>query len=114
MAYQIPITQKYCTCTDENYNPTQIGHLQKDYEEYRNKGMSFYDSMEKLGVKRLCCRETLFNPPYLFLNKDSSSRIVDKIGLLTKKTDIIIGKRPEKVVASPDILPKRPFPEIPK
>jgi len=113
MAYQVPITQKYCTCTDENYNPTQIGYLQKDYEKLRNNGVSFYDAMEKLGIKRLCCRETLFNPPFLFLNNDSGSRIIDKVGLLTKQTDIIISKRPEKIISSPDILPKKEVPKIP-
>jgi DNA-directed RNA polymerase subunit N (RpoN/RPB10) len=86
MTYQSYITQKYCTCTDEDYNPTYIGHLQKEYEIMRNKDMTFMEAMDALKIKRICCRDTLFNPPQIFLNDECSSRMVDKVGLGEKKT----------------------------
>jgi DNA-directed RNA polymerase subunit N (RpoN/RPB10) len=110
MTYQAYITQKYCSCTDEDYNPTYIGYLQKEYEAMRNKGMSFMEAMDVLKIKRICCRETLFNPPQLFLNDECSSRMVDKVGLGEKKTNKIVA---EKIIGSPDILPKIPFPTLP-
>jgi hypothetical protein len=35
MSFQIPIVQHFCTCTDEDYNPTQLGWRQKEYEDLR-------------------------------------------------------------------------------
>ena len=109
MTYQSYITQKYCTCTDEDYNPTYIGHLQKEYEIMRNKNMTFMEAMDALKIKRICCRDTLFNPPQIFLNDECSSRMIDKVGLGEKKTKNMM----EKVTGSADILPKTPFPALP-
>ena len=113
MTYQVPITQKYCTFTDVDYNPTYIGHLQKEYEELRNNGMSFMEAMDKLNIKRICCRETLFNPPFLFLNDEESSRLIDKAGILTKSTEARI-KQVETIESSDPIIPKKPVPVLPK
>ena len=110
MTYQAYITQKYCTCTDKDYNPTYIGYLQKDYEIMRNKNMTFMEAMDALKIKRICCRDTLFNPPQLFLNDECSSRMIDKVGLGEKKSSKMIA---EKVSGSADILPKIPFPSLP-
>jgi DNA-directed RNA polymerase subunit N (RpoN/RPB10) len=81
---QIPIVQHFCTCTDEDYNPTLLGWKQKEYEKYMNEGMTIFDTLNKMGVKRLCCREKLFNPPMLFLNNADIVRLRDDTVLLTK------------------------------
>lgn len=109
MTYQAYIAQKYCSCTDEDYNPTYIGHFQKDYEIMRNKGMTFMETMDVLKIKRICCRDTLFNPPQLFINDECATRMIDKVGLGEKKTKIVA----EKISGSADILPKIPFPTLP-
>ena len=110
MTYQAYITQKYCTCTDKDYNPTYIGYLQKEYEIMRNKGMTFMQAMDALKIKRICCRDTLFNPPQIFLNDECSSRMTDKVGLGEKKRSKV---NVEKVMGSEEILPKIPFPALP-
>ena len=112
MSFQIPIMHHYCVCTDDDFNPTPLGHRQKEYELLRMQGLSFYDTMEIMGIKRLCCREKMFNPTFLFLNNADIGRIRDDTGFLAKKDKIKIVK--EKTIKSgEEILPKRPLPELP-
>jgi hypothetical protein len=113
MSFQFPLVQHYCTCTDVDYNPTQIGWRQKEYEELRMSGLSFSDSMEKMKIKRLCCREKFFNPPMTFL-RIADIKIQDETGLLSKKDKIKGFSRVAKYVPGEPILPKRTLPEIPK
>jgi hypothetical protein len=96
-----------------DYNPTQIGWRQKEYEELRMSGLSFSDSMEKMKIKRLCCREKFFNPPMTFL-RIADIKIQDETGLLSKKDKIKGFSRVAKYVPGEPILPKRTLPEIPK
>lgn len=105
---QIPIVQHFCTCTDEDYNPTLLGWRQKEYEKYILGGMTIFDTLNKMGVKRLCCREKLFNPPMFFLNNADIGRLRDDTGLLTK------GSKVPTIRSGQEIVPKKPFPEIPK
>lgn len=114
MSFQVPLVQHYCTCTDEDYNPTQIGWRQKEYEDLRLSGKDFMETMKVMKVKRLCCREKLFNPPFQFL-RIADVRLVDETGLLAKKDKSIRGFSKIKTLKAGDpILPKRPLPEIPK
>ena len=113
MSFQIPIVHHYCTCTDQDYNPTQIGWRQKEYEILRLSGDSFSEAMEKMGVRRLCCREKFMNPPFLFL-RVADIKIVDEAGLLSKKDKIKGFSRVSRYIPGEPILPKKPLPEIPK
>lgn len=102
MALLVPLVQKYCSCTDEFYNPTHLAKHQKEFEELRLSGMTNYQVLQKMGVKRLCCREALFNPATIFLNSSNVDRIRDEIGKVSiknKDTD--------------PILPKRKVPDLP-
>ena len=114
MSFQIPIVQHFCTCTDEDYNPTQLGWRQKEYEDLRLSGLSFYDAMDKMKVKRLCCREKFMNPPFLFIRVADIDRIRDETGMLAKGGKIKGYNKIKTVKGGEEILPKRPFPEIPK
>jgi hypothetical protein len=111
---QVPITQKYCSCTDEFYNPTETGKKQKEFEELRQSGLSIYTTLTKMRVFNLCCRETLFNPPMLFLNSENVGRIRDETNVLTSA---VLGrartKNQETIRDTPDILPKKELPELP-
>jgi DNA-directed RNA polymerase subunit N (RpoN/RPB10) len=102
MALLVPLVQKYCSCTDEFYNPTHLAKYQKEFEELRLSGMNNYQVLQKMGIKRLCCREALFNPATIFLNSSNVDRIRDEIGKVSiknKDTD--------------PILPKRKVPDLP-
>jgi hypothetical protein len=114
MALQVPYVQKFCSCTDDWFNPTHLGKRQREFEELRLSGMSNYEAMQKMKVVRLCCREGLFNPTMIFLNNENKARITDDTGLLTERQP---GKpMPRKVetkIDTPDILPKRELPELP-
>ena len=116
MSFQIPIVHHYCTCTDEDYNPTCVGHRQKEYESLRLEGLSFSEAMERMKIKRLCCREKFFNPPFLFLHIADLDRIRDEVGFLSKKDPLGRMNRVERIISVPGepILPKKPLPEIPK
>ena len=111
---QVPITQKYCTCTDEFYNPTELGKRQKEFEELKLSGMSNFQALQKMNLIRLCCRETVFNPPLLFLNSENVGRIRDETNIISSA---VIGKvrikNQETIKDTPDILPKIPLPELP-
>lgn len=113
MSFQVPVVQHFCTCTDDVYNPTQIGRRQKEYEELRLEGNDFMEAMIKMNVKRLCCREKLLNPPFLFLRIADLDRIRDDSGFLAKKSKMSYVKVTTLLAGEP-ILPKKPFPEIPK
>ena len=112
---QIPLVQKYCTCTDEFYNPSEIGKLQKEFESLRRKGMTAYEALQKMNIVRLCCRESLFNPPMIFINSENVGRIKDETGILAANTmtGIKIGKIQETIKDTPDIIPSKPLPELP-
>jgi hypothetical protein len=102
MAFQVPYIQRYCTCTDEFYNPTFLANRQHEYEKFRLEGDTVFDALQKMGLVRLCCREAVFNPTTLFLNSENERRIRDEIKRF--------------VIDNPDtaeILPKRPLPELP-
>lgn len=111
---QVPVVQKYCTCTDEYYNPTEIGKRQKEYEDLKRQGMNTFDTLKKMKVVRLCCRESLFNPPMLFINSENVGRIKDDSNILaaiTTGTRVI--KYQETIKDTPDILPSVELPELP-
>jgi len=116
MSFQIPIIHHYCTCTDDDYNPTQIGRMQKEYEKLRLSGISFPEAMNKMKIKRLCCREKFFNPPFLFLHVADLDRIRDESGFLSKKDNMGRFNKVDRVIpiSGTPILPKKPLPEIPK
>ena len=98
----VPLVQRYCTCTDEFFNPTSLALHQRQFEELRISGMSNFDALEKMGIKRLCCREALFNPPIIFLTSENVDRV--RIDIKNYKVD---NKN------TVDILPKKEVPEIP-
>jgi DNA-directed RNA polymerase subunit N (RpoN/RPB10) len=102
MALMVPLVQRYCTCTDEWYNPSNLAIHQRQFEELRLSGMSNFEALEKMGIKRLCCREALFNPALIFLTSENVDRI--RIDIKNYKTD-------NKNTA--DILPKKQVPDIP-
>jgi hypothetical protein len=111
---QVPIIQKYCSCTDEFYNPTELGKRQKEYEDLRRSGFSIYKSLEKMNLVKLCCRESIFNPPMLFLNNENVGRIRDETNILSTATlGRIRVKNQETIKDTPDILPKVDLPELP-
>ena len=114
MALQVALHHKYCTCFDEYYNPTSLGRLQRQFEELRKSGMSIYDTLEKMKIKKLCCRESLFNPPIIFLNSENVGRILDEAGHI-KKVEISKMRRRITTYAedTPDIEPKKLLPELP-
>ncbi len=104
MALLVPLVQRYCVCTDEFYNPSLLAKHHKEYEELRLKGLSTFQALEKMGVKRLCCREALFNPATVFLTSENVDRIrIDK----TMKVYKVANRNTES------ILPKRDVPDIP-
>lgn len=111
---QVSITQKYCSCTDEFYNPTELGKRQKEFEDLKISGLSNFQALQKMNLIKLCCRETVFNPPLLFLNSENVGRIRDETNILSSA---IIGKAKSKnqetIKDTPDILPKTPLPELP-
>jgi hypothetical protein len=113
MSFQLPIVHHYCTCTDQDYNPTQLGWMQKEYETLRLTGDSFSEAMEKMNIRRLCCREKFMNPPFLFL-RIADIKIVDEAGLLSKKDKIKGFSRVYRYIPGEPILPKKVLPEIPK
>ena len=104
MALFVPLVQRYCTCTDEFYNPSLLGTHIREFEELRLKGLTNFQALEKMGIKRICCREALFNPSTVFLNSENVDRVkIDTIG----KNYKVDNKN------TPDILPKREVPVIP-
>ena len=102
MALMVPLVQRYCTCTDEFYNPSNLALHQRKFEELRVAGLTSFEALEKMGIKRLCCREGLFNPSIVFLTSENVDRI--RIDIKNYKVD-------NKNTA--DILPKKTVPEIP-
>jgi len=111
MALLVPLVQKYCTCTDEFYNPSHLAKHQKQFEELRLSGLSNYDALQKMGIKRLCCREALFNPATIFLNSSNVDRIRDEISNVSRGRG-----EPKMSFKNKDtepILPKRKVPDLP-
>ncbi len=98
----VPFVQRYCTCTDEYYNPSSLAIYQRKFEELRLSGLSNFETLEMMGIKRLCCREALFNPPMIFLTSENVDRI--RIEIKNYKVD---NKN------TVDILPKKSVPDIP-
>jgi hypothetical protein len=98
----VPLVQRYCTCTDEFYNPSNLAVHQRKFEELRVAGLTSFEALEKMDIKRLCCREGLFNPSIVFLTSENVDRI--RIDIKNYKVD-------NKNTA--DILPKKTVPEIP-
>ena len=112
MALKVPITNKYCTCTDEFYNPTHLGHHQKEFETLKLAGMSTKDALDKMGIVRLCCREGVFNSPTLFLNSENEGKIRDEVNHLTSTEGTRRIKLGTYLQASDPIVPKRNVPEL--
>jgi hypothetical protein len=112
---QVPIVQKYCSCFDKFYNPTEIGKRQREYEILRLKGLSRYEALDTMGLINLCCRESIFNPPMIFLNNENVGRLRDETNILstTLNTGKLRTKNQETIKDTPDILPKKPLPELP-
>ena len=110
---QVPMVQHYCSCTEEDYNPTLLGWRQKEYEDFRILGFNVFDTLNQMGIKRVCCREKFFNCPMLFLNSSDIGRIRDDTGFFTKSDKIRISKTVTEKSGEP-VVPKKPFPEIPK
>jgi hypothetical protein len=110
---QIPVIHHYCSCTDEDYNPTLLGWRQKEYEDLRILGFDVFDTLNQMGIKRVCCRERFFNCPMLFLNSSDIGRVKDDTGFFVKTEKIRITKITTTKSGEP-IVPKKPFPEIPK
>ncbi len=110
---QIPYVQHYCTCTDEDYNPTLLGWRQKEFEDLRSLGFDVFETLNQMGIKRVCCRERLFNCPMLFVNSSDVGRIKDDTGFFNK-TEKIRMTKVITVQSGTPIEPKRQFPEIPK
>jgi DNA-directed RNA polymerase subunit N (RpoN/RPB10) len=98
---------------DEDYNPTPLGWKQKEFEDLRTLGFDVFETLDQMGIKRLCCRERLFNCPMLFINDSDIGRIKDNTGFFTK-TEKNRMTRVETLQSGEPIVPKRPFPEIPK
>lgn len=111
---QVPIVQRYCSCTDEFYNPTDVGKMQKDFEKLRNSGLSNYEALQKLNIVKLCCRESIFNPPMLFLNNENVGRIRDDTSTLAALISGVtrIAKKQETIKDTPDITPNPALPEL--
>jgi hypothetical protein len=112
MALQIPAINKYCTCTDRFYVPTRLGMYQRQYETLKLKSTT-REALNAMGIKRLCCREGIFNPPILFFNSENEGKIRDEINLMAG----VEGGSKKKnfgfyLEDSPDILPKKPLPVI--
>lgn len=115
MALQVCIIHKYCTCTDEFYNPTELGKFQHKYEDLRREGISVYDTLQKMKIVRMCCRESIFNPPSHFLNSENVGKIMDDTGHLASP-DLVRSRKfrdKETVLDTEPILPSKPFPELP-
>lgn len=106
MALQVPFVQKYCTCTDELYNPCHLGKRQREYETLRLSGISIAETLNKMKIVKLCCREALFNPTTLFLNNENRGRIYNDVGQ-------DIRKRIETKKDTDDFLPTRELPPLP-
>lgn len=104
MALIVPLVQRYCTCTDELYTPSLLGPHVRQFEELRLKGLNNFQALEKMGIKRICCREALFNPASIFMTSENVDRVkIDTIG----KNYKVDNKN------TADILPKKPVPELP-
>ena len=113
MALQVPFVQKYCTCTDDMYNPTLIGMRQREFEELKLSGLSTYDALQKMGIMRLCCREALFNCCLLFLNDENVGRIVDDTGHLAPKEPGRISRAVMTRINTENVHPIEPKHELP-
>lgn len=115
MAVQVPLCHKYCSCTDEYYNPTNIGKYQHQFEDLRKGGLSVYEALERMKIKRLCCRECLFNPSVLFLNSENVGRIRDEAGHLSKGEVGKLRRRlATKLIDTYEIIPTKALPELPQ
>lgn len=104
MALFVPLVQRYCTCNDEFYTPSLLGPHIRQFEKLRMKGLTNFQALEKMGIKRICCREALFNPATVFLNSENVDRVkIDTIG----KNYKVDNKN------TADILPKKEVPSLP-
>lgn len=112
---QIPIVHRFCSCTDEFYNPCLLGMRQKQFEELKRKGMNNYEVLQTMGIVKLCCRESLFNPTMIFINNENVGRIIEsKVNTSIISTGLSkISKNQETIRDTPDILPKIELPQLP-
>jgi len=112
---QIPVVQRFCSCTDEFYNPCMLGKNQKKFEELKRKGMSNFEVLNTMKVVKLCCREGLFNPAMIFINSENVGRLIEaRVNTTIISSGISkISKNQETIKDTPDILPKYELPELP-
>lgn len=115
MAYNFPVMMKYCTCTDSTGSLTPLGHRQQEYEDLLHQNLKPVEALERMGVRRMCCRNAFLNPPYIFLIDSNTGRFTDTTGLLNQNVgngDFLI-HRETVMIDGPTIDVKIPLPDIP-
>jgi DNA-directed RNA polymerase subunit N (RpoN/RPB10) len=111
MTQRFPLVMRFCTCTDSTGSPTEIGHRQKEYEDLIKSGLTPAECLNRMGVKRMCCRDGFLNPPHFFLMDTNSGRFRDETGLVNHNT--FSAKEQITTMDGPVIEPKIPLPTLP-
>lgn len=83
--YNCPM--EICSCRDENGDPTKISRRFREFYEQLSdvkyddpeKGKKLVEVMNKMGIKRICCRVKYFNFPLIPMIDRSKNRFHDDV-----------------------------------
>ncbi len=106
MALRYPLVMRYCTCSNVYGVQTEAGKHQRQYETYRAQNMSVSESLNRMGLSRICCRDCFMNPAHLYLQDANSIRFRDEVGHTTQTGTVTYH-------GGEDILPSTPPPPFP-
>lgn len=90
-----------CSCVGDNGELTPIGERYREYYNLLKKGMRGADALDKMGIKRMCCRQRFLSIPLKPMIDRSRNRFVnDTIGYLLndpskKKNEVIVMHTPD-------------------
>ena len=112
MIPRFPLVMRYCTCTDSTGSMTQLGYRQKEYEDLVRSGSTSAQSLDRMGLTRMCCREAFLNPPNLFLMDSNTGRFRDETGLINQNT--FSARDQVTTMDGPVIDPKIALPPLPQ
>jgi len=113
MAQSFPVIMRYCTCTDSTGSLTPLGHRQQEYEDLIRQNHRPSEVLDRMGLRRMCCRNTFLNPPHLFLMDANTGRFRDTTGLLNQHTGGFINRDVVTTINGPIIEPKKKLPDLP-
>jgi DNA-directed RNA polymerase subunit N (RpoN/RPB10) len=111
MIQRFPLVMRFCSCTDSTGSSTQLGHRQKEYEDLLKSGLAPAESLDRMGLVRMCCRDAFLNPPHLFLMDSNTGRFRDETGLVNQTT--LSAREQVTIIDGPVIEPRIPLPPLP-